>query len=72
MATALPDGKIMEDEEVLLIIKTAGRMVQDVKKIIDRSHPYEVPEFWVIEALEGSDEYLKWIDNSTWNCDDLS
>jgi periplasmic divalent cation tolerance protein len=27
-------------------------------------HPYDVPEFLVLPVIDGSEEYLKWVDTS--------
>jgi periplasmic divalent cation tolerance protein len=35
--------------------------VAAVQQRIKELHPYELPEFVVIEVSGGSDEYLKWI-----------
>jgi periplasmic divalent cation tolerance protein len=57
--------KIEDDSEVLLLCKTKkellGKLVERVKEL----HSYEVPEIIALPIIGGSDDYLKWIDEST-------
>ena len=55
-------GKIEETKEFLLFIK--GKNFQDIEKMINQIHPYEVPEVIKIEISDGNSEYLKWIDEA--------
>ncbi len=59
------DGKVCNEQEVLLIAKTKrsrfARLVQDVKKL----HSYDVPEIIALPIIEGSDDYLQWINDET-------
>ncbi|CAK5073714.1 unnamed protein product [Meloidogyne enterolobii] len=60
-------GKIEEESESLLIIKTeADRLVQ-LEEIVNKIHPYDVPEFIVLPIEKGSEPYLKWIYKQTRN-----
>lgn len=61
MSTYSWKGRIEEDEEVLLMIKTTLEKVDDIKALIDQLHPYELPEFWVLRNAGGSRPYLDWI-----------
>lgn len=54
-------GEVCIDEEVLLVIKTTSDLKDEVRKAIDESHPYEVPEFVVIEASDVSEKYGAWL-----------
>jgi periplasmic divalent cation tolerance protein len=58
------EGKVEEDEESLLIVKTElgvfGRLVKRVKEI----HPYEVPEIIALPIIGGNPDYLSWITSS--------
>ncbi len=55
-------GEIVEDEEVLMIFKTLGHNLDALEHLIKELHSYEVPEFIAIKIDEGSEEYLRWID----------
>uniref|UniRef100_A0A914CYP5 G-protein coupled receptors family 1 profile domain-containing protein n=2 Tax=Acrobeloides nanus TaxID=290746 RepID=A0A914CYP5_9BILA len=56
-------GKLEEDNELLLIIKTKSDQLENLKSSIVKIHPYEVPEFISLPIETGSDPYLKWIEN---------
>ena len=58
-------GKIVEDEEYLLIIKTKENLIENLKDCITQLHSYEVPEFISFEVKEGAESYIKWIYEST-------
>jgi periplasmic divalent cation tolerance protein len=55
-------GKIVEDTEVLLIIKTKNELFKGLKEAILKAHSYEVPEVIRIEIQEGHQPYLQWIE----------
>ena len=56
-------GEICEDEEVLLVIKTAAERVLELTEAILDLHEYEVPEVisLPIETGEGNRTYLEWM-----------
>ncbi|MFH0825151.1 MAG: divalent-cation tolerance protein CutA [Pseudomonadota bacterium] len=54
-------GKICDETERLLIIKTRRGLFEDLKDAVRAMHPYEVPEIISISIDEGLPEYLKWI-----------
>ncbi len=58
-------GKIAEDREVLLIMKSRadlfGRLAKDVKRL----HSYQVPEVIAFPIVHGAADYLSWIAQST-------
>ena len=47
--------------ECLLIIKTAESRIAEVRTMLQELHSYELPEFLVLEAADGSEAYLAWI-----------
>lgn len=53
------------DSEHQVVMKTAGPKVPALWKRLRELHPYDVPEFVVIPIIDGNDEYLKWIGEST-------
>jgi len=55
-------GKIEDDTESLLIIKTDSKKFEELKKAIKEIHPYTVPEIIALPIVEGIDLYLNWID----------
>jgi len=44
------EGRISHDPEQLLIIKTVDARIDALREELFRLHPYEVPEFVVLEA----------------------
>lgn len=57
------EGKIEVESEYLLLIKTTGEKRQKVIQKIKEIHSYEEPEIIGLRIEEGSETYLKWIEN---------
>jgi len=57
------DGKdaILDEEEVLLVIKTSRALMEELKDEIERLHSYEVPEVIALQVVDGSERYLAWM-----------
>jgi periplasmic divalent cation tolerance protein len=53
-----------DDERQLLIKTTAGR-VDALQARVRELHPYETPEFLVVQVADGSETYLRWVIEST-------
>lgn len=53
------------DEEVLMVIKTAGPKRQLLEDFIVKEHPYDVPEFVAVSATHASLKYAAWVAGST-------
>ncbi len=58
-------GRVYDEAERLLIMKTRRDLFDKLKTNIKEMHPYELPEIVAIEISDGLPEYLKWIDDST-------
>ena len=54
------EGKVQEDEEHILIIKTRRTFVDDIRDLFDEQHPYDLPDVIALEVEDGSAEYLNW------------
>lgn len=54
-------GKIEEDGECVIIIKTARRMVSHIESEIKKIHPYEVPCIIFISTIHVNTEYRDWL-----------
>ncbi|KAK7929176.1 hypothetical protein WMY93_005571 [Mugilogobius chulae] len=54
-------GKIEEDDEVLLMIKTRSSKVPSLAEFVRSNHPYEVAEVISLPIEQGNPPYLKWI-----------
>ena len=59
------EGKVIEDQEVLLIMKTSRGKFAELQKEVERLHSYAVPEIIALPVVEGSTNYLSWIEEST-------
>jgi periplasmic divalent cation tolerance protein len=57
-------GRVEEDQERLLLIKTAADRVAALEMRLRQLHPYELPEFVVLEAA-ASAAYAAWVREST-------
>jgi periplasmic divalent cation tolerance protein len=60
------EGRIEDDSEVLMIIKTKKEMFPRVEKRVKELHPYSVAEIISFPIIEGSKEYLDWLDTVTY------
>jgi periplasmic divalent cation tolerance protein len=58
-------GRIEDDTEVLMIVKTRRELFDSLKSKVKELHPYEVPEIIALPIIAGSDDYLKWLRGST-------
>ncbi len=54
-------GTIESASEHQLVMKTTMGCVERLRARLATVHPYEVPEFLVIEASGGSEAYLEWL-----------
>ena len=54
-------GKVTEDNEQQLVIKTMHSQLPALERRLRELHPYEVPELLVLEVDQGSEPYLQWI-----------
>ena len=59
------NGKIVEDNEVLLIIKTTSERYKDLQTSVLSLHPYEIPEIVAYPITQGSSSYLDWVRSRT-------
>jgi len=58
------EGKVTEDQEVLLMMKTSRDQFPALEKEVLRAHSYAVPEVIALPIVEGSKNYLNWIEES--------
>ena len=57
--------RIEEATEHQLTIKTTVRCLERLERRVTDMHPYDVPEFLVVPAVDGSRAYLDWVAEST-------
>jgi periplasmic divalent cation tolerance protein len=58
-------GKICDEGELLLLIKTRIALFPKVEGKIKELHSYEVPEIVATPITRGSETYLNWLKEST-------
>ncbi|MGH8214763.1 MAG: divalent-cation tolerance protein CutA [Rhodanobacteraceae bacterium] len=58
-------GRVVEDAEVLLVIKTTRERLGALRDRLVELHPYEVPELVALDITGGLDPYLAWIGAET-------
>ena len=54
-------GKVEQENELRLTIKTTDELYPLVEKLIKENHSYEVPEIVKVPISGGMPEYLGWI-----------
>lgn len=54
-------GKLWDDEEILLIIKTVSGRFQEVAETIRECHSYELPEVLAVPVGQGDAKVLAWL-----------
>ena len=59
------EGKIENTSEYLAIFKTTAKNKQLLKKKIQETHPYDVPEIAEVDVTSINKSYLKWLVDST-------
>lgn len=60
------DGKIVTNEqEQIAIFKTASDRKDELKEMIRKTHPYDVPEIVEISVSDVNQSYLNWLVSST-------
>ncbi len=55
------EGKVQEDAEALLVLKTTRGRFEALRERVLSLHPYDVPEVIALPVEAGSAPYLAWI-----------
>ena len=55
------EGKVQDDAEALLVLKTTRARFEALRDRVLALHPYEVPEVLALPVEAGSARYLAWI-----------
>jgi periplasmic divalent cation tolerance protein len=58
-------GKIEDESEVLMIVKTQRHLFESLKNRVKELHSYTVPEIIAMPVIEGSEDYLRWLKEVT-------
>lgn len=60
-------GRIADEQEVLMIAKTRKGLFADLVRRIQELHSYTVPEVIALPIVDGFEEYLAWLGAETGN-----
>jgi periplasmic divalent cation tolerance protein len=60
-------GKLESGSETLLLCKTTRLKLGALEKLIVSQHPYDTPEFVVLNISRGNRRYLDWLSASVTN-----
>ena len=55
------EGKIENDDEVLMMIKTRTSRIPELTEYVKTNHPYEVAEVITTSIEQGNPPYLEWL-----------
>jgi|SRR5581483_4607132 len=57
-------GAIESADECLLVIKSTRDLMPALRTTLEKEHSYEVPEVIALPVVDGSPNYLSWLDAS--------
>ena len=55
-------GQVEDTSEWVLIIKSRRDLMEQLRVAIGKVHSYEIPELLAIPVVDGSEDYLGWLD----------
>ncbi len=58
-------GRVTEEGELLLLIKTTADRFESVRSTIRRLHTYQVPEIIAVPVTMGDSDYVAWLRQQT-------
>lgn len=58
-------GRIRQEREFLIVVKTQRAVFEPLVKRVKSLHSYSVPEIIALSITRGSNEYLRWIRETT-------
>ena len=59
------EGRIVDEQEVLVILKTRPARLELLQAAFAELHPYKVPELLALPVEAGNERYLAWINKET-------
>ena len=59
------EGEIQQENEVVVLAKTASSLFEALKTCVLGLHPYEVPCIVAVALDQGHEPFLRWIDGQT-------
>ena len=58
-------GKIADEQEVVVLLKTRSARLETLTLAFNELHPYKVPELLALPVAAGNAKYLEWINGET-------
>jgi periplasmic divalent cation tolerance protein len=55
------DGRLQDESETLLIIKTTAARLAALEARLKDLHPYDLPELVALPVTGGNERYLEWV-----------
>jgi|SRR5215471_1604437 len=55
------EGKVVEDSEVVVLLKTDAGHWEALRDAVAKRHPYQVPELLALPVAHGAARYLQWL-----------
>jgi periplasmic divalent cation tolerance protein len=62
-------GAVADSAEWLLLIKTSRPLFARLRSALEAGHSYELPEILALPVIEGSPDYLSWMDGELMTAD---
>lgn len=59
------EGAVEDEAECFVMMHTRARRVSEVKAQVEKSHPYDEPQFLVYPITDSSPGYAAWVHEST-------
>jgi periplasmic divalent cation tolerance protein len=56
-------GAVADAAEWLLVIKTSRALFARLRAALEAAHSYDLPEIIALPVIEGSNNYLSWLDS---------
>ncbi len=55
-------GKLVQEKEIIILVKTAQRHYQKIVKLVEKLHSYEIPIIAGIEVDQINQSYCRWLE----------
>ena len=60
-STYIWDGRVQDDAEILLLMKTTADRLEALEARLQELHPYDLPELLTVAVEGGNTRYLDWV-----------
>ncbi|MBN2088191.1 divalent-cation tolerance protein CutA [candidate division KSB1 bacterium] len=62
------EDKICRESEILLLLKTVMKNLDEIIQTVKANHSYQIPEIIALPIIAGSADYINWIKTETEKC----